>query len=131
MRATVGIALLLALSCESGPPKAIDPVWGKQACAHCSMLVSEKVPSAQALRDDGARFFFDDVGCMVAWETRESPKLKAHRVHSPEESGWLDANNARFASGNVTPMDFGFLAAPNGVSFDEMRRAVQEKAARR
>ncbi len=125
------LAVVLGLGCESGPPKPEEPVWGKQQCAHCSMLVSEKPPAAQALRDDNARKYFDDVGCLVAWEDREAPKLKAKWVRGPGGEGWVPAETARYSSGHVTPMDFGFLADTTGATWDEVRAAVQAKSRRR
>jgi hypothetical protein len=121
-------ALLLVLACESGPLKAVDPVWGKQPCAHCAMLVSEKASAAQAVLESGERKFFDDVGCLVAWEAREQPKVKARWVRGPGAQGWVDPSTTKFSGGNPTPMDFGFVAANDGVSWDDVRQAVQTKA---
>lgn len=129
-RATLAVVGALALflgACPDAAPRAQDPYWGKQACAHCAMLVSEKPPAAQALLESGQRKYFDDVGCLVAWEARESPKLKAHWVRAPTGDGWVDATTARFSAGNTTPMDFGFLPAAQGVTFDEVRAAVAER----
>jgi nitrous oxide reductase accessory protein NosL len=129
MSRIVTLGLLVAFTaCESGPPKPEEPIWGKQQCAHCSMLVSEKPPAAQALREDGARKFFDDVGCLVAWEDRVKPQLKARWVRGPGGEGWVAAEEAKYSGGHVTPMDFGFLADSAGVSYDEVRAAVREKA---
>jgi hypothetical protein len=130
MNTMARFAVLLVLACESGPLKAVDPVWGKQPCAHCAMLVSERASAAQAVLDNGERKFFDDVGCMVAWEAREQPKVKARWVRGPEAEGWVEPSTAKFSSGNPTPMDFGFVAAVDGVTWDEVVHAVQTKARR-
>lgn len=122
--------LLLLLACTADAPKAEDPYWGKQPCAHCAMLVTDKAPAAQALLQNGQRKFFDDLGCMVAWEARESPSLKGHWVRTPANDGWAPADSAHYTSGHVTPMDFGFLPAAEGVSFDEVRAEVARKTRR-
>jgi hypothetical protein len=91
------------------------------------MLVSEKAPSAQALLQNGQRRFFDDVGCLVAWEAREQPQLAAHWVRGPGGEGWVAPEATRFQAGVPTPMDYGFVAATDGVTFDEVRAAVARK----
>lgn len=124
------LALVLALVACDSTPRPEEPIWGKQACAHCAMLVSERAPSAQALLADGHRKFFDDVGCMVAWQEREARAVKAQWVRGPNGEGWVDPSTAKFSSGNPTPMDFGFVAAAEGVDFDAVREAVRTKARR-
>lgn len=118
---------LVFAACESGPPRPQEPVWGKQACAHCAMLVSERAPAAQVLLDDGHRLFFDDVGCMVAWQEREAPRLKGQWVRAAGGEGWVEPGATKFSSGASTPMDFGFIAANEGVTFEDVRAAVRTK----
>ncbi|MBL8916756.1 MAG: hypothetical protein JNM17_39000 [Archangium sp.] len=127
-RALMLLVLGVVLACEKGGPVPQEPVWGKQACAHCSMLVSEKAPSAQVVLKNGQRKFFDDVGCLVAWEEREHPDVSARWVRGPSAEGWVDPAQTRFAEGQTTPMDFGFIAAREGVTFDVVRAAVAKKA---
>ncbi len=125
------VLFLLLMSCAERALEAVDPVWGKQQCAHCAMLVSAKPPAAQAITAEGKRKYFDDVGCMVAWEDRESPNVAARWVRAPDGSGWLDPEGARFVGGQATPMDSGFLPGPDGrFTFSEVRAAVREKAQR-
>jgi nitrous oxide reductase accessory protein NosL len=121
-------ALLFAsLACSAGPPAAADPVWGKQACTHCSMLISDPHPSAQALLRDGTRYFFDDVGCLAAWLDRESERPVALWVRTIRNDGWIDAHEVRYSAGHITPMDFGFLPAAQGFNFEELGAAVRAK----
>lgn len=130
MRAALAVLASLLVSCAEKPPQPQDPYWGKQACAHCAMLVSEKAPAAQAVLKNGQRKFFDDVGCLVAWEAREHPEVVARWVRGPNAEGWVDPAQARFAEGQPTPMDYGFIAADEGVSFDAVRAAVAQKERR-
>jgi hypothetical protein len=113
------IAFVLLAACASGLEPA-DPVWGKEPCSHCMMLVSEREPAAQLISADGTRRFFDDVGCMVAFSEGGPPK--ARWVHLGD--GWVPAETARYAPAR-TPMDFGFVAAVDGISFDELREKVR------
>jgi len=121
------LILTLTLTACDSTPRPEEPIWGKQPCAHCAMLLSERALAAQALFEDGCCKFFDDVGCLVAWQDREHPRLKAQWVRGPNAEGWVDPTTAKFSSGHPTPMDFGFLASNEGVTFDEVREAVRNK----
>lgn len=134
-----GIAGALLFACAKAD-SPIDPVWGKEPCAHCRMLVSERRYAAQAAAD-GERKFFDDIGCMVLWVAEN----KAERVwvQDPEQNRWVDAKSARYVEGAKTPMDYGFEAraegappkAPgageNSIGWDEMRDRVIAKGKKR
>ena len=111
-------ALLLLLACSNGL-EAVEPAWGKEQCAHCMMLVSEREPAAQLITADGTRRFFDDVGCMMAFNEANP---KARWVHLG--NSWVPAETARYAPAR-TPMDYGFVAAKDGISFDELREKVK------
>ncbi|MCC6216308.1 MAG: hypothetical protein IT376_15705 [Polyangiaceae bacterium] len=109
--------LLLALAllgCES-PDTARDPVWGKQPCGACAMLVSEPPHAGQLVTRDGVRVYFDDVGCMAGYvvERRVDP---AHLWVRDASGAWVDARTARFESGAKTPMNYGFSPAPTGAA---------------
>ncbi len=120
----LGAAIVLACSRTDGPR---EPVWGKEPCAHCRMLVGDRRYAAQVLHE-GERRFFDDVGCMVLWlEERGAPSDPAW-VRDANGPGWLDARSARYVGGKATPMDFGFEARQaQGIGFEEMRGAVTAK----
>lgn len=139
-RAVVALAALLLAGavgtlpgCDR-PDRPEEPVWGKTACAHCAMLVSDKRYAAQLTRG-GERFFFDDVGCLVSWLDERgnaaSPDLRSW-VRDAETSTWVDATSARYASGAKTPMDFGFESKRGGtLGFEDVRRGVAEKRGKR
>lgn len=118
----------MVLGCSESVLKPEEPIWGKQQCAHCAMLVSDRPPAAQLVTADGKRHFFDDVGCMVAWEDHEGPRVAARWVHAPGGKGWTDPAATRFSAGRSTPMDFGFLPDARGtVTFDQLGDAVRGK----
>ena len=117
-------ALALALGCEdtSAP---VEPIWGKQSCGHCRMVVSDPRFAAQLVTPSGERAFFDDVGCLV--EHLDDGAAK-HAWVSSGSGVWLDVNRARFAKGASTPMDFGFVAQPGGeLDFAAVQRGVQQR----
>lgn len=128
MRALLAIALAcFALACGQKAPAPEEPVWGKQACAHCLMLLSDRRAAAQLVREDGTYAFFDDVGCMVEWLARENEPVRARWVRKPDGSGWIAAEQARYSTGHQTPMDYGLLPDDTGaITYEAARTLVQE-----
>jgi copper chaperone NosL len=131
MRVVLLMVLGMSLACGAGPEQPVDPVWGKQACEHCMMLVSEPRPAAQAVLPGGTRKFFDDVGCLVEWLDRSGEVPLRMWVRPPAGDGWIDARAARYGEGQRTPMDYGFLASDGGRSFEELRVALRARRAAR
>lgn len=119
------VAGAVAFACAKND-EAVDPTWGKEPCAHCAMLVSDRRYAAQAVTS-GDRKYFDDIGCMVLWMA--SMKAPPERSWVRAADRWVDAKSARYAAGARTPMDFGFEAVTGegGVGWEEMRERVIEK----
>lgn len=117
---------IAAAACSEPLDKPVDPVWGKQPCAHCAMLVEDPRTAAEVVTADKKRLFFDDVGCMVVFANEQAVAPLHMWVHA--ESGWADARTARYAPGASTPMDYGWIAAEAGSSFEEMRAQVLSRA---
>ncbi len=122
--AALGAALVACTKTDA----PVEPVWGKQACAHCMMVLSDRRFGAQLVTRDGDRFYFDDVGCMVLF-ARERGLESAHAwVHDAESGKWVPAQEARYAPGASTPMDFGFESRAAGdVPYTAMREQVLAK----
>ncbi len=120
-RALAALFALALQACRSDTEHAVDPVWGKQACEHCAMLVSEHASAAELVTRDGDRKFFDDIGCMAMWIKEHGEPAKAW-VRAPDDSGWVDARTAKYRTDAKTPMDYGFVpSAGEGISWDEVR----------
>ncbi len=114
-------ALVAACERSDGPT---EPAWGKQPCAHCAMVMSDRRFGAQLLTGSSDRFFFDDVGCMVLFLEERKPRAARAWVHDAQTGRWLDALAARYSPA-ASPMDFGFEGrSSEGVSYDEMRERV-------
>lgn len=129
-RLWLGLALCgLSVSCRTDS-KPVDPIWGKQDCAQCSMLVSDPKYAGQLVTPDGERKFFDDVGCLVAYIAEH--KLASARSWVRSERGeWVDAQSTRYDTGAKSPMDYGFVPKTSGkVGFAELRRLVAEREGR-
>ncbi len=117
-RQMLGVSLALPLlaslgACKGDGDKPLDPVWGKQPCEHCKMLVDDRRSAAQVVLPNGDRLYFDDVGCMVAWLDEHRQESRAW-VRLPAGDGWLDARGARYAADAKTPMDFGYVPSSAG-----------------
>jgi copper chaperone NosL len=120
--------VLFALACDDAS-RPIEPVWGKQACAHCAMLLSEPRFGAQLTTEAGDRFYFDDPGCMAAFVHDRSPRVRAMWVR--EASGWVDAKSARYEAA-ASPMDYGFAPRAGGTAdWAAVQHAALERGERR
>lgn len=122
---SVVLTLALLVGCGSADV-ASDPAWGRQPCAHCAMLLDDAHSAAQLVRDDGARFFFDDIGCMIAYEHELGIVPRHAWVHDASGPAWIDAQKAVYSRGQPTPMDFGYVAHAGGAgaTFDGVRAQV-------
>ncbi len=118
--AIASFLLALAAGCHDVADKPLDPVWGKQACDECAMLVDEPRFAAEAATPDGTHYSFDDVGCLAGW-LREHADAHA-RAWVRRDGAWVRADDARFAVGARTPMGYGYVAARDGVSWTEVQR---------
>ena len=122
--AILASALVAAACTRSDAPS--EPVWGKEPCANCKMLVSDKRYAAQILDSAGEHKFFDDIGCMVVWMDAH-PSQRAW-VRDPASGAWLDARTAHYVQDARTPMDFGFEARSTGdLGFEAVRDATMAK----
>jgi hypothetical protein len=125
-----GAVLVSLVGCENDA-RPVEAVWGKQACSHCRMVLSEPRFAAQLVTSKGERLFFDDVGCMIEHEqqTRSTP---AHVWVHGEQGTWVDAGRAKFVAGAKTPMDYGFAASASGtLDYASVRHAVVQRAKER
>ena len=129
LRSLLVLLLLWLAACSPGMDEPAEPVWGKQACSHCAMLVTEQPPSAQLTLADGSRRFFDDVGCMVSFLAQEHAQVRHLWVR--QGSQWVAAERARYQAGASTPMDFGFVAAEQGVDWATVQAAVRARSQQR
>lgn len=113
---------------QAPPDGPVPVVWGKQACAHCRMHVSEPAFAAQLHEKNGEVLHFDDPGCLFALldegRGREPHALWFHHLR---EDRWLSAKDAAFVPVDQTPMGFGLGA----VSADEPGAMGLSAAARR
>lgn len=93
-------------------PKKVH--WDRDMCERCRMVLSDRKFSAQAINpDNGRKYVFDDVGCVILWfkENNISWKDKAVIwVNDTRTGEWIDARKAFYDVTNITPMGYGFGA---------------------
>ncbi|MDR2790316.1 MAG: nitrous oxide reductase accessory protein NosL [Campylobacteraceae bacterium] len=105
---------LFFVGCDSRiDMSAKDIKIDRDVCAHCKMVISSANYAAQVVTKDGKRYFFDDIGCALAWldlkdkEMQESSYIYAADFQSAE---WINAREAYYTSGANSPMHYGFAA---------------------
>lgn len=104
---------------ETGP---VEVRWDQDTCARCVMAVSDHYFSAQIRggpADSRTKVYkFDDIGCAVIWldeqEWKDDPRTEVW-VNDHRSGDWIDARQASYVTGLVTPMAFGLGAQPEAV----------------
>jgi len=131
MRLALSLLLLLGTACQARADRPEDPVWGKQTCASCAMLVSAPRFAAQLATHGGEVHYFDDVGCLAAYLAQRTQANSQAWVR--EETGaWVKAELAHFESGAKTPMDYGFVLAKTGtLDWQTVRAEVSQRLEKR
>lgn len=145
-------ALVLAAALAGcAAPAAIEPPkmhYGADLCDHCGMIVTEERYAAAALAETEPRRTsprrFDDIGCLLAWESESTEATIARFVQDRDGGGWIVAERAVYlhSPSLPTPMLSGlaafseasaaerFAATHPGrvVSWSEIRALVSEPA---
>ncbi len=129
--------------CQERDPQALQEVhWDRDMCMRCKMVVSERHHAVQVINiDTGRSYMFDDIGCVILWfDDEKTPWASRAKIWITDvQTGeWIDARNAYYSSGTLTPMAYGFSAhkqkLPHTVSFQEMSQQIfiiEEKNNRR
>ena len=116
--------------------------WDRDTCARCNMVISDPRFAAE-LRggEKNTAFKFDDIGCLAFWLRDKAAQFPwmaeaATRLwvaDAADMSGatWLDARQAHYLGGRLSPMGYNFAAARDAVSggltFESMREQVLAK----
>lgn len=123
------LSVLFISGCEDYA-RPTEPIWNKQPCAHCRMLVSDPRFAAQLVTRAHDRLFFDDPGCLAEYMHAHAQDTEHAWVRS--ESAWITTERARFSAGASSPMGYGFVPNAEGtldfaaVSSAALQRRLKE-----
>ena len=137
----LAVALHLLAGCSGEPSSGpVEVKWDRDQCERCRMVLSDPYHAAQ-VRQPGANgrstvYRFDDFGCAVIWldqqDWRAQPGMEFW-VTEHRTGEWIDARNAFFVTGQVTPMEYGLGAQGdpgdgdgNTLNYDQARQRVHE-----
>ncbi|AKF24098.1 hypothetical protein YH65_00765 [Sulfurovum lithotrophicum] len=122
----IGLFLLLGFAgCEKKQVGAVQQMhWDRDMCERCKMAISERKFAVQIIDPKtGKDYKFDDLGCAVLWMDEEKIPWKEQAIiwiTDAKTGKWIDARKAKYVSGAITPMAYGFAAyteetVPKGV----------------
>ena len=93
-------------------PKKIH--WDRDMCERCKMVLSDRKFSAQAINpDNGKKYVFDDIGCVILWFKENNISWKDRAViwvNDAKTGEWINARKAFYDALNITPKAYGFGA---------------------
>ena len=113
------LALLLIIGFNGCEKKKIttelqEVHWDRDMCERCKMVTSDRHHAVQVIDPKtGKAYMFDDIGCALLWFDEEKVTWKDQAkiwITDVDTGTWIDARNAFYDAGNVTPMAYGFAA---------------------
>jgi len=88
--------------------------WDRDMCERCKMAISERKFAVQMIDPKtGKDYKFDDLGCAVLWLKEEKIPWADQAIiwiTDAKTGAWIDARKAKYVSGIITPMAYGFAA---------------------
>ncbi|MCG8427194.1 MAG: hypothetical protein MI754_07560 [Chromatiales bacterium] len=112
------LIVLLGACSERQNSGAVEVKWDRDACERCRMVLSDRQHSAQVrFQPIGSKYtkvlMFDDIGCAVLWledkPWRDNPETEIW-VTEHRNGEWIDARQANYVQGQITPMEYGLGA---------------------
>ena len=126
----------------SWPEGMAEIKWDRDTCVRCNMVISDPRFAAEMRGGEKNTVFkFDDIGCLVFWLRDKAaqhawmndPATRMWVADAADMSGatWIDARQAHYLGGRLSPMGYNFAAARDAVSdsltFEAMREQVLAK----
>lgn len=133
----VGAVLALG-ACGDSTSGPEDIHWDRDQCELCRMLISDHRFAAEVRGGEDRKLYkFDDIGCAINWlndqEWASDKTVEiwvADYTSTRENFVWLDAREARYLRGELSPMNYGLKAvaalegAGQGIGFVEMTTEI-------
>jgi copper chaperone NosL len=114
------VLLIVSAGCASGPPMPQPFHPSTDACAFCRMLGSDGRTAAQIVAPSAEPLFFDDIGCLRDYLTREGapPAGAVAYVVDHRTGGWVEAGRAVYTRNPrlETPMGSHLIAHDSTMS---------------
>ena len=106
------ILAVLALSCQDNKLEPTEPIWEREGCANCRMVLSEKRYAVQRILNSGETHFYDDINCALKHKHSDDDGKLFVRPYGDEK--WISAEKVNYQSGLRTPMNSGYGALKTG-----------------
>lgn len=127
-----GLAAVAGMQMLPGDAKPTgDPVirYGKENCARCHMVISDRHFAAAWREPNGTEYHFDDIGCMVFHRTEKQPAASSRFwVQDYETEVWLDGERATYVVSDAirSPMSYGVAASTTPESAQRLVSSVAQ-----
>jgi copper chaperone NosL len=132
------LLILLLAGCGDPGTGPVDVKWDRDACERCRMVLSDRNHAAEIRyqvpgKERTSLAKFDDIGCAVLWleeqPWRDDPQTEIW-VIDQLTGQWINARNATYVKGQLTPMEYGLGAqiapAPEGLDFAQAKQHIAE-----
>ena len=87
----------------------LEIVLEQYLCIESKLPITELENSAQAILPDGKTYFFNDVGNMMLWLSRQKEKEAITLwVYAKDTKRYIAAKTAWYSRVEITPMGYGF-----------------------
>ncbi|MCW8917004.1 MAG: nitrous oxide reductase accessory protein NosL [Magnetovibrio sp.] len=129
------LPLLIGLTACNAEKTGPEPIyWDRDSCELCAMIISDARFAAQVRGGEKRKVYkFDDVGCAVnwlndqTWAADEATEIwVADRNSTRDNMIWLKARDAYYVKGEISPMNYGYVATndPEGIDFVAMTTTI-------
>lgn len=127
---------LFIVGCEKrelGSPADIH--WDRDSCERCAMVISDRKYASEIINPKSGKLHkFDNIAGAILWldENKISWKDEAILwVKDAKNEKWINAREAFYTTGNITPMSYGLAAYASkenleGKSFLNFQEAIEE-----
>lgn len=121
------VSVLMALTACQGPDLLENPPeirYGEDICIECGMIIDDPRFAAAYVTTNEEVRLFDDIGDMLAYDTKEQENVHAFWVHDFVSEEWMHAAEASFVLQQdvITPMSWGVIAFKSAAAAEDFRR---------
>lgn len=109
----LALSFLILIACSGQTTGPVDIRYDREMCHTCSMIISDPAFAAQVRGgDDNKIHKFCDFGEAVLFieDKGWGNNAKIWVMDMDDKKTWLEARNAHYRTGQITPMDFGLGA---------------------